>query len=136
MVEELTDRLSEDEQGRVLSAAADGLPPTVDNGATMETVFEYLVSVSIVSDYRLTAVDIATSSRDWLVRLTEYALNGDDRYLPTLPLAIELRRVHSGSVSIEWARSVDANDWELRLSIRTPSESDSAGLLRTAVRDT
>lgn len=73
-------------------------------------MFEHLVSVSIVSDYRLTAVDGTASSRDWLVRLTEYALNGDGRYLPTLPLAIELRRIHPDSVSIEWARSVDAND--------------------------
>jgi hypothetical protein len=62
-------------------------------------------------------------------------LNGDDRYLPTLPLAIELRRIHPDSVSIEWARLVDGNDWELRLPIRTPTDSGESGLLRTSVWD-
>ncbi|EFW91418.1 hypothetical protein ZOD2009_14966 [Haladaptatus paucihalophilus DX253] len=135
MVEELTDRLSADEQARVLASAAARLPPTVDDGATIETVLEYLVSVSIVSDYRLTSMDDAVSPRAWLVRLSEYALQGDERYLPTLPLAIELRRIYPESVSIEWARSVDADDWELCLSVRSPTESDGTGLLRAAVRD-
>lgn len=136
MVVELTDQLSADEQHHVLEAASRRMPPVEDDGRTIETALQRLVSVSIAADYHLTPLDDTSSSRGWLVTLSEYALDGDERYLPTLPLAIELNRILPDPVSIEWARAVDTHDWELRLSTRDPTKSTDTGLLRAAIRDT
>lgn len=126
MAAELSERLTPDEQARVLRAAAGRLSPADATDAPVPVALRRLASVSLVTGYGL-----ARSGDEWLVTVRGYALDGTDRRLPTLPIAIELYRHHPGPLSIPGVRSVGAADWEFTLALG--AGRDRVGLVRAAV---
>lgn len=126
MAAELSERLTPDEQARVLRAAAGRLSPVAATAAPVPVALRRLASVSLVTGYGL-----ARSGDEWLVTVRGYALDGTDRRLPTLPIALELYRHHTGPLSIPGVRSVGAADWEFTLAL--DADRDGVGLVRTAV---
>ena len=133
MVAELTRSLSPAEQVRLLRAAADRLPPVEETNDPVETALRHLASVSLVDDFEIGSRRADGDGDARRVTLYRYALDGDDRHLPTLPIAIDLLRHCRGSVAIPAARAVSSDGWQLDLSLDGTADRADAGLVRTTV---
>jgi hypothetical protein len=129
----LTRSLSSSEQVRLLRAAADRLPPVEETNDPVETALSHLSSVSLVDDFEIGSRRADGDGDDRQVTLYRYALDGDDRHLPTLPIAIDLLRHYRGSVAIPAARAVSSDEWQLVLSLDGPADRADVGLVRTTV---
>lgn len=134
MATELDQRLSPEEQARVLVAAASRLSPPQAAENPLDATLAHLCSVAITSDYTLAprSTALEPGTRSWDVTLSGYAVTRSGDRLATLPLVLELLRRHPDpALTISRATRLDTgaatSTWRFRLT--TASDSAPTGLV-------
>lgn len=129
---ELDERLDEDEQARVLSAAAESLHGPSVGGTPLAQTFERLQRVGIVDDYSIAPQhERTTGSQRWTVTVDGYALPGSGEAIATLPVVIDLlRRLPRARLALGDARRVTEATWQFEIQVR--EDGPTSGLTRLA----
>lgn len=133
---ELDRHLAAAERTRLLQAAAANLSPVDPADDPVATSLAYLDSLSLIGAYGVTRESVDTTGEDvWTVTLRGYAIDGDDRRFPTLPIGIDvLRRTAPAteSLGVSEVTALGDGDWQFVL---TTDERTSGGLVCTRAVD-
>ncbi|MFA9416075.1 hypothetical protein [Natrinema sp. HArc-T2] len=133
---ELDRHLAAAERTRLLRAAAANLSPVDPVDDPVATSLEYLDSLSLIRAYGLTRESVETTDENvWTVTLRGYAIDSDERRIPTLPIGIDILRRTAPSTTSVGVREVTAlgdGDWQFVL---TTDEQTRGGLVCTRAVD-
>ncbi|THE65760.1 hypothetical protein D8Y22_06225 [Salinadaptatus halalkaliphilus] len=136
MASELEARLDPDEQADLLLASTQRLPSDRLLSDPLESTLAHLQSVALLEAYTLHSrpTDANAEARSWTVTLTDYALEGPDDRVVTLPLVLELfRQSPTRALDIgatEHHSSGSESVWEL--TVTTEPTDRPSGLVTVA----